>query len=375
MDHLITKIGKGQRGVKDLSWEEAKQAAQALIEGHATPYQAGAFLMAMRIKLEAVTELASFTAATRRYVAPIDVPADLNVIDVPVYAEKHQTYHVCLPAALVAASAGATVLFHGIDNPVVSSDLPRVLQQLEIPTTLQGQDLLASLQRTGFAYLDLALYHPPLARFLALREQLGAQNLFHQVARLLNPARAHSQVVGVAHPPYLEKIPEVVRMLGGRRLLVFQGMEGFPELSMATQTTMRELRDNRTTPLTLKPTDVRLAHGAFDHMAIPHESLRGSGQPSPMEIPAQEADMIRRVLKNQSGSGQTRFRDWVLYNAGMLLYAAGRASSIAEGVPMARKGLESGAAAQKLADLASPPPSFESTTQPSPPPEPKVIHA
>ena len=375
MDHLITKIGKGQRGVKDLSWEEAKQATQALIEGHATPYQAGAFLMAMRIKLEAVTELASFTAATRRYVAPIDVPADLNVIDVPVYAEKHQTYHVCLPAAIVAASAGATVLFHGIDNPVVSSDLPRVLQQLEIPTTLQGQDLLASLQRTGFAYLDLALYHPPLARFLALREQLGAQNLFHQVARLLNPARAHSQVVGVAHPPYLEKIPEVVRMIGGHRLLVFQGMEGFPELSMATQTTMRELRDNRTTPLTLKPTDVRLAQGAFDHMAIPHESLRGSGQPSPAEIPAQEADMIRRVLKNQAGSGQTRFRDWVLYNAGMLLYAAGRASSIAEGVPMARKGLESGAAAKKLADLASPPPSFESTTQPSPPPEPKVIHA
>ena len=61
------------------------------------------------------------------------------------------------------------------------------------------------LQREGFAYLDLALYHPPLAKLLALREQLGAQNLFHQVARLLNPMRAHSQVVGVAHPPYLEK--------------------------------------------------------------------------------------------------------------------------------------------------------------------------
>ena len=91
MHQLITKIGKGQRGAKDLSWDEAKQAARDMIEGNATPYQTGAFLMAMRIKLEGVTELASFTAATRSYVAPIDAPAGLNVVDVPVYAEKHNT--------------------------------------------------------------------------------------------------------------------------------------------------------------------------------------------------------------------------------------------------------------------------------------------
>ncbi len=401
MHHLITKIGKGQRGVKDLSWGEAKQAARDLIEGNATPYQTGAFLMAMRIKLEAVTELASFTAATRSYVAPLDI--GLNVIDVPVYAEKHATYHVCLPAAIVAASAGAAILFHGIDNPTVSSDLPRVLAQLGIPATLRGQDLAGALQRNGLAYLDLALYHPPLAKLLALREQLGAQNLFHQVARLLNPARAHSQVVGVAHPPYLEKIPEAVTMLGGRRLLVFQGMEGFPELSMATSTNMRELRDNRVTPFTLKPTDVRLPLGSFQHMALAAQSSRqesgstaspsvrpersvsevegrqGSGQvppgsehASPNGIPVQEADRIRRVLRNEV---RDRFRDWVVYNAAMFLYAAGLAHSIAEGIPLAQRSLESGAAAQKLADLASPPAPLESAGQATATPEHKVVHA
>ena len=43
---------------------------KALIEGEATPAQVGAFLMAMRIKMESVTELASMTAAARSYVAP-----------------------------------------------------------------------------------------------------------------------------------------------------------------------------------------------------------------------------------------------------------------------------------------------------------------
>ena len=84
MHQLITKIGKGQRGARDLSWDEAKQAARAMIEGDATPHQTGAFLMAMRIKLEGVTELASFTAAARSYVTPITALAGLNVVDVPV---------------------------------------------------------------------------------------------------------------------------------------------------------------------------------------------------------------------------------------------------------------------------------------------------
>ena len=400
MHHLITKIGKGQRGAKDLSWDEAKQAAQDLIEGNATPYQTGAFLMAMRIKLEGVTELASFTAATRSYVAPINIPAGLHVVDVPVYAEKHNTHHACLPAAIVAASAGAAILFHSVDNPAVSSDLPRVLAQLGVPVALQGQEIAGVLQQNGFAYMDLALYHPPLAKLLALREQLGAQNAFHQVARLLNPMRAHSQVVGVAHPPYLEKIPEAVTMLGGQRLLVFQGMEGFPELSIAAPTIMRELRDNRVTPITLKPPDVRLPLGSFPHMALASQFVRqGSGQ-VPQDVPAREADMIRRVLQNQGSrptaspsvrpersmsevegrSGQARdpYRDWVVYNAAMFLYAAGRAHSIAEGVPLAQKALESGAAAQKLADLVSPPAPLEGSGQisamnpPSPQPPDQV---
>ena len=89
--------------------------------------------------------------------------------------------------------------------------------------------------------------------------------------------------------------------------------------------------------------------------------------------------MIKRVLRNETlrGSGQVRdrFRDWVIYNAAMFLYAGGRAPSIAEGVPLAKKALDSGAAAQKLADLASPPASLGESGQTATTPEEKVVHA
>lgn len=373
MHRFITKIGKGQQGARDLSWEEMKQATHALIEsmplasnsGRATPCQVGAFLMAMRIKLESVTELAACTATTRSYVAALETPAHLNVVDVPVYAEKHNTFHVCLPAAIVAATAGATILFHGADNPSVDSDLPRILEQLGIPWELRGAELLATLEQNGLAWLDLALYHPPLAQFVALREELGAQNMFHQVARLLNPARARSQVVGVAHPQYLKKIPEAVAMLGGHRLLVFQGLEGFPELSMTTSTIMRERRQDRVTPLTLTPQDAHLPSGTFPDMALPASCVRRNDGGGELSLPAREAALIHDLLNNRV---RDRSRDWVIYNAAMLIYASGQASSVAAGVPLARRGLESGAAARKLAALASQP-------RCSPTPDQTVVHA
>ncbi|HEU4683934.1 MAG TPA: hypothetical protein VFS39_05480, partial [Nitrospira sp.] len=68
MQEFIAKVAKGQKASKDLTWDEAKRAMKALIEGQATATQIGAFLVAMRFKMESVTELAAFTAAARSYV-------------------------------------------------------------------------------------------------------------------------------------------------------------------------------------------------------------------------------------------------------------------------------------------------------------------
>jgi len=342
MDKLIAKIGKGLRGAKDLTWDEAKEAVASLVEGNASPHQVGAFLMAMRIKTETVTEMAAFTSKVRTYVPPVKIPVDQKVVDVPVYGEKHNTFHACVPAAIVAAAAGASVLLHGMDNPASASDLPRVLNSLNIPTKLQGEALGSTIEEQGFGFLDLAIYHPPLASFLDLRHELGVQNFFHQVVRLLNPSRSSSQVIGVAHPPYLEKIPEVVNMLGGHRVMVFQGVEGYPELSISTPTLLRELRDERFIPFNLKPQHLRLSLGSFQNMTIPVMS-------STDQVPAQEAALIRKILSNDI---QDCARDWVVYNAAMLLYAGSKASTIAAGVPLAIQSLESGAALKKLTSLA-----------------------
>ena len=338
MHQFIAKIGKGQKAWKDLTWDEAKQAMRLLIEGQATPVQVGAFLLAMRIKMESVAELAAFTAVAREYVPPLPVPRDLSLVDLPTYAGKQDTFHASVGAAIVAAAGGATILMHGYEGVPDRPGTAAVLAKLGIPIDLEPKRAADELAAKGFAYLDIALYHPPIARFLELRRELGVRNLFHPVARMLNPARAQSQVIGLTHPAYFEKTAEALTMLGCRRGLILRGVEGDPELSIASVTKLLELRDDRIVPLTLQPKDVGLPLGAFREMAGFSPALAD-----------QEASLLGRLLHNQMPGGQ---RNWVMLNAAMLLYAAGKAPSISACVPLAQQVLESGAAARKLAELA-----------------------
>ena len=341
MQEFIAKIAKGQKASKDLTWDEAKRAMKAVIEGEATPVQVGAFLVAMRVKMESVTELASFTAVARSYVAPVPIPREVGVIDLPSYAGKQDTFHALAGAAIVAAAAGASILMHGYDGIAGRPGNAGLLKALGIPIDLEPKLVADVVTKQGFAYLDIALYHPPIHRFLELRQELGVRNVFHPIARLLNPARAASQVVGLTHPPYFEKTAEVLRMLGTPRALVIRGVEGDPELSIAMVTKVLELRDERIAPLTFAPKDAGLSMGASREMAG-----------FPAEQRDREAELLKRILHNQIQGGP---RDWVLLNAALLLYAAGKSSSLAAAVPLARRAIEEGAAARKLEELSQAP--------------------
>jgi anthranilate phosphoribosyltransferase len=341
MQEFIAKIAKGPKVAKDLTWDEAKRAMRAIIEGDATPTQVGAFLMAMRIKTESVTELASMTATVRSYVTPVPIPQELGVVDLPSYAGKQDTFHALAAAAIVAASAGASVLMHGYDGIPGRAGNAGVLKALGLPIDMEPKVAAEAVTRHGFAYLDIALYHPPVYRFLEMRHELGVRNVFHPIARLLNPARASSQVVGLSHPPHFEKTAEVLRMLGCLRALVVSGVEGDPELSIAALTRALELRDDRITPLSFASKDVEMPLGTQRDMA---------GFPSNQRD--KEAELLRRILHNQIQGGPC---NWVLINAALILYAAGKGTTWASCVPLARRALEEGAAARKLEELAQEP--------------------
>ena len=345
MQDLIAKIGKGAKASKDLTWEEAKQAMRQLIEGQATPVQVGAFLLAMRVKMESVSELAAFTSAAREYKAPLRIATRKPLIDVSSYAGKKDTFHALAGSAVIAAAAGVAVLIHGHEGIPERLSMASVLAALGLPIDLTPEQVAQDVASKGFGYLDIALYHPPLAGFLQLRHELGVRSFFHPVAKMLNPARAPVQIIGVTHPPYFEKTAEALNMLGSRRVIVLRGVEGDPELSIASATRLLDVKEERIMPLTLQPRDIGLSNGSLRDMAgFPPGQVR------------QEAAVLRRILTNDIRGPH---RDWVVQNAALLLYAAGITPSISAGVPIGQQMIDSGAAAAKLAELTKSSPRSE----------------
>ena len=347
MDHLISKIGKGLKGAKDLTWEESKIALSAIIDGQATASQIGAFLMAMRIKTESISELAAFTATARKYASPIQLPHSTNRVDLPLYGEKHHTIHIIVAASLVAAAAGAEMFLHGVENPSLDYDLPQVLQRLKLPIAQSGLEAIEQGSQQPWIYMDLAGYHAPLTKLLDLRREFGLQNLAHQVARLLNPAQLSSQVIGIAHPPYLNKMVEALDMLGTPRALIIQGVEGFPELSLSAPSSARELRSGHISTLTFRPEDTGFRAGPFQAMSSKTGALEAT---TTSKSPEHEAQVITKLLRNQLRGDQ---RAWVISNAALLIYAAGLAPSLVKATPLAQDILDSGKASAFLDNLVN----------------------
>jgi anthranilate phosphoribosyltransferase len=106
-------------------------------------------------------------------------------------------------------------------------------------------------------------------------------------------------------------------------------------------TRVLELRDERIIPLGVAPKDFGLAFVSSRDMA--------GFPPGQRE---KEADLLRRILQNRVQGGP---KEWVLMNAAMMLYAAGKGSSLSACFPTVRTALDGGAAARKLDELVRAP--------------------
>ena len=71
----IKAIGTGPRGSRPLDFDEAREAMAAILAGDVSDAQAGAFLIAMRIKGETPAELAGLAQALRDAALPMRAPA------------------------------------------------------------------------------------------------------------------------------------------------------------------------------------------------------------------------------------------------------------------------------------------------------------
>ena len=200
----IQTLGKGKRGARDLSVDEAMQSMSMILAGQVEPEQLGAFLMLMRVKEETPAEVAGFVRAAR---LSLTVPPGFPAVDLDwsSYAGKRRQLPWFVLSALLLANHGIKVLMHGTET--TSPDrvyTPAALKSLGIDICSSLAQVAQHLQRRNFAYIPLAALNPKLQHLLDLKDTLGLRSPIHTVVRMLNPASAATSLMGIFHPGYDE---------------------------------------------------------------------------------------------------------------------------------------------------------------------------
>ncbi|OOZ36418.1 anthranilate phosphoribosyltransferase [Solemya velesiana gill symbiont] len=328
----LIATAKGRHGAKDMSREEASEALSFLFSAEAHPAQVGAFLTAMRFKGTKVEEMKGFLDAMENTATLISPQVDNLVNCNGPYDGRKKALNLSVPAAIVAAAAGVSVVLHSNTGlpPKDGVTNARLLEAMGMAAAREPEQVEGDIERKGFGHLHASRYLHGVERLKPYRQLLFYRTFLHACEVMLNPAGARRSLIGAAHESFLERFATAAGERGQERVMVVQGLDGGDELPLAP-TPVVEYRDGVIEKYTLSPTD-------FGMQEKPHH---------PCETPDETVRMVKAALE---GTDETHL-DAVAFNAGVRIHLGGGAGSIEAGISLAREALSSGAAADKLVAL------------------------
>jgi|WetSurSiteA1Bulk_404760.scaffolds.fasta_scaffold00399_5 anthranilate phosphoribosyltransferase len=226
---FIRILGKGKKGSRPLTQEEAHRAMSMILADEVLPIQLGAFLMLMRVKEETPEELAGFVQAAREsfYHDVLHTPVDL---DWSSYAGKRRHLPWFLLSALLLAENGIRVLMHGSEGHTAGRlYTANVLPYLGLQPATSLQQAQQQLEQRNFSYLSLKYFCPKLHDIIELRPLLGLRSPVHTLVRLLNPFNADYSIQGIFHPSYRPVHQQASALLQQAHSAVLKGEGGETE--------------------------------------------------------------------------------------------------------------------------------------------------
>jgi anthranilate phosphoribosyltransferase len=317
-----------------LTENESEAAVGAIMEGAATPAQIGAFLTALRMRGETTDELVGAARAMRARVVP--VPHDLaQIVDTcGTGGDGAKTFNISTATAFVVAAAGLPVAKHG--NRAVSSSVGSadVLEALGVSINLTPEAVSRCLREVGLGFMFAPNHHQAMKHAAPVRRELGFRTMFNLLGPVTNPANATHQLIGIFDGSRLMQVATVLLRLGVKRALVVHGPAGLDELGLDGITRAVLVDHGELKPLEIDPTPLVTA--------APVSTLAGGDA-------GMNAAIIRDVLAGTPGPA----REVVALNAGAALWVAEAASTLADGVGLARDILEKGLARERLESFAS----------------------
>jgi anthranilate phosphoribosyltransferase len=330
---VLSRLTEGH----DLTAEQAGAAMDEILGGRATSAQIAAFIVALRMKGEAVDEVVGMVESMLAAAAPITLPADLDPVDIVgtggAPTRRVHALNVSTMACFVVAGAGVPVCKHGNRRASSTSGSFDALDALGVPGDLDGAAVARCVAEAGVGFCFARTFHPAMRHAGPVRAELGVPTVFNFLGPLSNPARVRRTVIGVSDERVAPTVIGVLQRRGLQRAMVVHGSDGMDELTLTGPSTVLELRDGAVQRYEVDPAELGLA-------VVPPAAVAGGDEHA-------NAGIAQRLLDGEPGP----YRDIVTLNAAAGLVVGGAAASLADGLEAARASIDSGKARAALETL------------------------
>jgi anthranilate phosphoribosyltransferase len=330
---VLTELTDG----RDLPAVTAAAAMERILAGDATAAQIAAFIVALRMKGEAVDEVSGMVDAMIAAASPITLPPGTDPIDIVgtggAPSRRIHALNVSTMACFVAAGAGVAVCKHGNRKASSTSGSFDLLDALGVAVELDGPGVARCVAEAGVGFCFARSFHPAMRHAGPVRAELGVPTVFNFLGPLSHPAGVRRQVIGVSDLRVAPVVVGVLQARGVDRAMVVHGHDGMDEITLTGPTTVFELVEGQVREYELEPTSLGIARRDAAEIA-------GGDQET-------NAAIAHRVFSGEPGS----YRDIVALNAAAGLVVGGGAATLADGLDAAYASIDEGRAATALATL------------------------
>ena len=207
---FIREIGRGKKGARDLSRNDARALYAAMLEDRVSDLELGALLIGMRIKGESVNEIGGFLEAAEASFAPLQAPSSgCAPVVIPSYNGSRQMPNLTPLLACLLARERVPVFIHGVLTDLGRVTTAEIMDEMGIAPVHDTALVSSEFARQRPVFVPISALAPRLHCLLELRRVLGLRNSTHTLVKIMQPfAQPALRLVSYTHPEYLTMLTE-----------------------------------------------------------------------------------------------------------------------------------------------------------------------
>ena len=327
MKEFIHKINSNN----DLSLDEMQNAINSIMTGQVNDIEIESFLIGLNKKGISEEEITAAAMVMKDKSLKFEIGGGSHIDTCGTGGTGLHTFNCSTASSFVAAAGGAKITKHG--NKAISSKSGSAdfLEEAGANISHDREKLDLIFDKVGFIFLFAPLHHQAMKYVMPVRQKIAQKTIFNLLGPHTNPCGAKRQVLGVYDKKLVKTFSSVAKNLDMEHALIIHGDDGLDEITISSETSISELKNNKIHEYKISPKDFGLSISSFDEI-VAHS--------------AQESLM----LVEEAFSGKiSAVQNMIALNSGAALYVAGIVNSISDGVEMSFELMKNGKASDKLA--------------------------